>query len=367
MTAVDGSTTHTAGTRSRSGSARERQVSDFTALTQRLRDAGFMARAYGYYWTKLIGLTAAGLALAVVFVAVGSTWWQLLTAVARALLMTQIAFLGHDAAHRQIFVSARWNEWVSLVVVDLFAGMGLGWWHHKHSKHHAAPNRIGADPDIAPGVVAFTRQAVEQRSTPFGRWLTRRQGYYFFPLLLLEGLNLHVQGLRRVLGRDQVKRRSVELTFITVRLGSYLALVFLVLTPGKALAFIGVQLAVFGLYMGLAFAPNHIGMPVVPPDVKIDFLRRQVLMSRNIRGGRWVDTFMGGLNFQVEHHLFPSMARPHLRRVAPLIRAHCHELGVRYTETSLARSYVEIARHINRVGRGGVDVWACPLTAQYRA
>lgn len=348
------------------GSARDRQVSDFTALTQRVREAGFMDRCYGYYWTKLIGLTAAGAGLAVVFVLVGDTWWQMLTAATLALLMTQIAFLGHDAAHRQIFVSARWNEWVSLVVVDLFAGMGLGWWHRKHTKHHAAPNKIGADPDIDPGVVAFTRHAADQRTTPLGRWITGRQGYYFFPLLLLEGLNLHVQGLRRVLGRGPVKRRWVELAFLTVRLGSYVALVFLVLSPGKALAFMGLQLAVFGLYMGLAFAPNHIGMPAVPPDVKIDFLRRQVLMSRNIAGGRWVDTFMGGLNFQVEHHLFPSMARPHLRRVAPLVRAHCRELGVPYTETRLGRSYREVVEHVHRVGRGGVDVWACPVTAQYR-
>jgi fatty acid desaturase len=346
---------------------RARQVRDFTALKQRVREAGFMDRCYGYYWTRLIGLPASGVVLAVVFVLVGDTWWQMLTAVALALLMTQIAFLGHDAAHHQIFVSPRWNEWVSLVVVDLFAGMGLGWWHHKHSTHHGAPNKIDADPDIAPGVVAFTRHAAEQRATAVGRWLTRRQGYYFFPLLLLEGLNLHVQGLRRALGRGPVKRRWVELTFLTVRLGSHVALVLIVLSPGRALAFIGVQLAVFGLYMGLAFAPNHIGMPVVPPDVKIDFLRRQVLMSRNISGGRWLDTFMGGLNFQVEHHLFPSMARPQLRRVAPIVRAHCHQLGVRYTETPLGTSYREVIEHIHRVGRGGVDVWACPLVMQYRA
>jgi len=123
---------------------------------------------------------------------------------------------------------------------------------------------------------------------------------------------------------------------------------------------------VFGLYMGLSFAPNHVGMPIVPPDVKIDFLRRQVLMSRNISGGRLMDTFMGGLNKQVEHHLFPSMARPNLRKVAPLVRKHCEELGIRYTETTLAQSFRTIFHYLNRVGRGGLDVWACPLAAQYR-
>ena len=133
------------------GSARERQVSDFTALTAKVQEQGLMRRAYGYYWSKLIGLTVAGLALAAAFVLIGDTWWQMGTAVVLALLMTQIAFLGHDAAHRQIFVSGKWNEWVSLIVVNLFAGMGLGWWQRKHNKHHAAPNKLDADPDIDAG------------------------------------------------------------------------------------------------------------------------------------------------------------------------------------------------------------------------
>ena len=85
---------------------------------------------------------------------------------------------------------------------------------------------------------------------------------------------------------------------------------FLVLSPGKAVAFLAVELAVFGFYLGSSFAPNHIGMPLVSPRLKLDFLRRQVLMSRNVSGGRFMSILMGGLNYQVEHHLFPSMARP---------------------------------------------------------
>lgn len=347
-------------------SPRERQVSAFTALTRTVQEAGLLRRAYGYYWTKLGVVTVLGLALAVAFVVVGDTWWQLGTAVVLALLMTQAAFLGHDAAHRQIFVSGKWNEWVSLIVINLFVGMGHGWWQRKHNKHHAAPNKLHADPDIDPGVLAFSAYAAEQRKSPLTRWLATKQGYFFYPLLLLEGVNLHFQGIRRVISREKVKRRWVELGFIAFRLVSYVALVFIVLSPGKAAAFIGVQLAVFGLYMGLSFAPNHIGMPIVPPDVKIDFLRRQVLMSRNISGGRAMDTFMGGLNFQVEHHLFPSMARPNLRKVAPMVRKYCEDLGIRYTETTLVQSYRAVFDYLNRVGRGGLDVWACPLAAQYR-
>jgi fatty acid desaturase len=75
---------------------------------------------------------------------------------------------------------------------------------------------------------------------------------------------------------------------------------------------------------------------------------------------------MGGLNYQIEHHLFPSMPRPSLRKVAPLIREYCDQLSVRYTETGITRACRDVTSYINRVGRGRVDVWACPLVAQYR-
>jgi fatty acid desaturase len=330
-----------------------------------VKSSGLLERAYGYYWTKFGVLLAIGVALMVGFVLIGDSWWQLGTATALALLMAQTAFLGHDAAHRQVFVSGRKNRWASLVVINLITGMGSGWWNKKHSKHHAAPNKVEADPDIAPGAVAWTGEDTRGRS-PLGRFFARIQAWTFYPLLTLEGVNLHAQGVARLFSRGKVEHRWVEALFIALRLGSYVALVLLVLSPGKAAAFIGLQLAVFGVYMGLSFAPNHVGMPLAPRGMKMDFLSRQVLMSRNISGGRWLDTFMGGLNFQVEHHLFPSMARPNLRRVAPLVREYCAKLGVKYTETSLASAYRAVTEHLHRTGRGDVDIWACPLAGQLR-
>ena len=102
-----------------------------------------------------------------------------------------------------------------------------------------------------------------------------------------------------------------------------------------AFAFIGVQLGVFGLYMGASFAPNHKGMPIIGRDVKLDFFAKQVRTSRNIAGGWWATLLMGGLNFQIEHHLFPSMPRTHLRKARLLVRDHCRTLSVPYAETSL--------------------------------
>ncbi|WP_137844876.1 acyl-CoA desaturase [Microbacterium sp. 2FI] len=342
-------------------------ASDFTELAAIVRGSGLMRRRYGYYWTKLIAVPVVLAAAILAFIWIGDTWWQLFTAAGFAILFTQIAFLGHDAAHRQIFVSGRWNDWTTLVIADLVVGLSYGWWRHKHTRHHANPNKIDADPDIDLPVISFTPQQVSSRRSPVARWLVGHQGVFFFPILLLEGLSLHASSVRRMFQRDHLDRRWVEIGFLSLRLAGFVTLVFIVLSPGIAAVFLAVQLGLFGVYMGMAFAPNHKGMPLVPNDAKLDFLSRQVLMSRNVRGTWIVDVAMGGLNYQIEHHLFPSMPRPHLRRAAPLVAEYCRNKGVTYTATGLWESYGIVVRYINRVGLGERDPFECPLVAQRSA
>jgi hypothetical protein len=107
-------------------------------------------------------------------------------------------------------------------------------------------------------------------------------------------------------------------------------------------AFLVVQQGLFGVYMGSSFAPNHKGMPVVGKDEKVDFLRRQVLISRNIRGSLLTDLALGGLNYQIEHHLFPSMPRPSLRQAQAPVQAFCAQRGIPYSETGLLASYAQV-------------------------
>ena len=344
--------------------SRKSGTSEFSELAKRIRDGGFLRRRYGYYWTKLIGLPLALVVGIAGFVWIGDTWWQLFTAAALAVIFTQLAFLGHDAAHRQIFASGKWNDWISLILGDLLVGMSYGWWRHKHTRHHANPNKIGADPDIELPVIAVTDEHATARRGPIRGWLRAHQGLFFFPILLLEGVSLHASGVRRIATRTHLDRRWVEIAFLSVRLIGFTALVFFVLSPGIAFTFLAVQLGVFGFYMGVAFAPNHKGMPVVPRDASVDFLTRQAMMSRNIRGGRLLDTAMGGLNYQIEHHLFPSMPRPHLSKAAPVIAEYCREHRVPYVQTSLLSSYAIVIRYINRVGLGERDVFTCPLVEQ---
>jgi fatty acid desaturase len=349
-------------------SARTRSVTDYAELSRRIQAEGLLRRRYAYYWCRIVGLVSVFAAIWVAFAFVGNSWFQLVLAGLLAAVVTQFGFLGHDGAHRQIFASHGWNEWVARILSGAFAGLSYSWWSSKHNRHHGSPNQEGKDPDIAPGALAFTPSIAAER-TGFGAVFAQYQGYLFFPLLLLEGLNLHVASVISLTKRDPLKKghgRKVELALVLLRLGGYVAVLMLFLPFGKAVAFFGVQMGLFGLFLGGSFAPNHKGMPIVPKTAKIDFMRRQVLMSRNINPGPLTDFAMGGLNYQIEHHLFPSMPRPNLRRAQPIVRSFCHEQGITYTQVPLLTSYGIVIRYLNAVGLRARDPFTCPLVSMYR-
>jgi fatty acid desaturase len=166
---------------------------------------------------------------------------------------------------------------------------------------------------------------------------------------LLEGLNLHVSSIKAVLRKD-MRRRKLESALLIAHLGAYLAAVFIVLSPLTGLVFIVVHQFLWGLYMGCSFAPNHKGMAMLESGHKLDFLRKQVLTSRNIRGGPVVDFTLGGLNYQIEHHLFPSMARPNLKHAQVIVRDFCARHGISYAQCGWARSYGYVLEHLHEVG-----------------
>src|SRR5690606_13635431 len=101
-------------------------------------------------------------------------------------------------------------------------------------------------------------------------------------------------------------------------------------------------------------------MAIIEPGTKVDFLSKQVLTSRNIRGGWAMSLLMGGLNYQVEHHLFPNMSRPSLGRTRAIVKEYCENIGLKYTETSLVESYAIVIRYLNTVGLAARDPFDCP-------
>jgi fatty acid desaturase len=324
--------------------------SDYARLSRSVRAAGLLRRRPGYYSVKIavnLVLLAAGWT---VFFLLGSSWWQLLVAVFLAVMFTQTGFIGHDAGHRQIARSKRTNDLIGRIHGNLLIGLSYGWWTAKHTRHHAHPNQMSRDPDIGGRAIAFTTDQARARRG-IGSWLAGYQAWLFFPMLLLEGFHLHAAGVGSLLGRRSgTTVKLVDGALLAAHLTGYLAAVLIVLSPVQAVAFILVQQGLFGVYLGCSFAPNHKGMPMLGEEEKIDFLRRQVITSRNIRGGWLVDFALGGLNYQIEHHLFPSMPRPSLRHAQEPVRAFCEQHGIAYREVGVFTSYAQVLRHLHTVG-----------------
>src|ERR1039457_5309049 len=330
-------------------SSTPRRGSEYAQLSRQIKEAGLLEQCPRYYIWKITLNAAALTAGWTAFVLVGDSWWQLAVAAFLAVVFTQVGFLGHDAGHRQIFGSRRSNYVLGILLGNLGIGLSYGWWVSKHNRHHAHPNTEGEDPDIMISVLAFTSTQA-RTSKGLARLAFRFQGYLFFPILLLEAVSLHSSSIRALTSRA-ARFRAWEITLLTVHAAGYLTVVFLVLSPVKAVVFILVQQALFGLYLGSSFAPNHKGMPILDAADQTDFLRRQVLTSRNVRGGWFTDLALGGLNYQIEHHLFPSMPRPNLQHAQNLVAAFCQQQDLPYCETSLVDSYAQALRYLNAVGK----------------
>jgi fatty acid desaturase len=322
----------------------------FAQLARQVKAAGLLDRRPAYYLTKISLTVAVFAGLWAIVVLIGPSWWSLAVAAVMGIVSTQLSFIAHDAGHKQIFQGRRANDLAGVLLADLAVGLSYGWWIDKHNRHHANPNTEGKDPDIEPGVLVFVGSDKQGRGRLARAWFAV-QAYLFLPLLLLEGLNLRVASARALVGRQAMRNRRLEIVLFVVHSVAYLGALFVFLTPGQAVAFIAVHQGLFGLYMGCSFAPNHKGMPILSADEEMDFLHRQVLTSRNVTGGPVVDMALGGLNYQIEHHLFPSMPRPTLRRAQPLIRRFCEEHGVAYLETGLIDSYRQAIGHLDTAGR----------------
>lgn len=317
--------------------------SDFAPLLRAVRTDGLLEPRRGYY-AALLGFEL--LLFALVWssvVIVGDSWWTLLLAVPAALTTMRIVFIGHDAGHGQITRNPRAGRVLNVLVGDLLSGLGSRWWIDKHSRHHANPNQVGKDPDVAPGALAWTPEQALARRTPFGRWVAANQAFLYPVMLLGEAVNLRVASFRAV-------RTVRDVLLLCAHTAAYLGLLLVAMSPGKAAVFFVIHQALVGVHLGIAFAPNHKGMPMPAPGERTDFLRKQVVTSRNVSGGHVIDWFMGGLNHQIEHHLFPSMPRPNLRAAKRMVRRYCEQFDLPYTEETLRSSLLLTLRHLHAVG-----------------
>ena len=322
------------------------QQHDYAELKRRIVAAGLLEKQPGYYvFNVAVRLTLLGTSIALLFI-INTLWLQLLNAAFLAFAFTQIGYIGHDAGHRQIFSGAQRNDVIGLAV-NFLLGISRTWWVDTHNEHHADPNDLNRDPHTALPIFAFSEEQAHSKEGFLGR-IVGYQSFYFFPILLLEGVGIRAAGAQFLLAKD-VKGKWWEAGLMVLHFTIYFGLLFYVLSWWHALLFFTVHQSMMGLYMGSVFAPNHKGMPTFSREDNIDFFRRQVMTSRNVVGNPIADFWYGGLNYQIEHHLFPSLPRNKLKEARPIVRAFCEERSVPYAECGAFRSNMEILQFLHRV------------------
>lgn len=327
----------------------ERSQGMYAELKQQMKKHGLLEKQPVYYTFRivlLISLLVIGLAFLLL---VHIFWLQLLNAVFLAFVFTQIGLLGHEAGHRQMFHRPWKHDLVSLLGGDLLIGMSYAWWLDKHNRHHSHPNQVDMDPDLEIPLLEFTGAEDVEQMRKFRQLLVKHQASIFFPALMTVAIGLQYNSVSFLL-RNKAKHHALEWFLMIAHFVLYLGFVFYCLPLWQAICFVGIHQLLTGLYLGAIFAPNHKGMPVFGKESTMDFLRRQVLTARNISAHPVTDFCYGGLNYQIEHHLFPSMPRNKLKQAQTIVKGFCQEHDISYHETGVLRSFKEILQHLYTIG-----------------
>ena len=322
---------------------------------------------YAYKVSTNLILLAAAIACAVLS---DSLLVNLTGALILGLFWQQCGWLAHDFLHHQVFRNRMYGDFMGLIVGDLFQGFSVQWWKSKHNAHHAVPNlhasvegACDGDPDIdTMPILAWTiKMAESAKNSSNGRFLIAWQAFFYFPVLLFARLAWAHQSWVFVWGgvgqhsvkaaeidRKKMRYPVLERIFLALH---YIAL-FTILSympVVHAFLYFIVSQTSCGLFLALVFGLGHNGMSVYPADQRPDFWKLQVTTTRNVTSNWFVDWFCGGLQYQVDHHLFPMLPRHNLKQVHTLVESFCKEQGVSYHEATMMKGTMEVLTHLSKV------------------
>ena len=290
----------------------------YPLLRKRVVAAGLLRRSYAYYTWR----TALSVAILIggIFLA---AYVPALAAIVIAFGCVQVALVGHDAGHQAVFASRRANAALGALCWTAAVGISFHYWNDRHNRHHATPNHVTLDPDL--------------------KW---SYGPVLTPFL---ALTFRVEGWQYAVRTLRGHGRQRELALLAASTVAWL-LPLLALGPLWLVTLLCSQVLA-SVYLAAVVAPNHIGMALWPAHASPSFMERQLLSSRNVSPSRVADFLFGGLNYQVEHHLFASMPRNHFAAARKLVKAFCAEQGLPYAESGALTAYRAVVAELPRLGR----------------
>ncbi|MGE0541799.1 MAG: acyl-CoA desaturase [Dehalococcoidia bacterium] len=314
--------------------------------------AGILDRDYPYYTFLIAGLAIATAVSLYFLIRTPFSLPLVGWAAAFALVGVQLCGIVHDAGHRTIFRSKALNTLLGWSVAGLLA-MGFRSWRVQHNVHHAHTNVDGLDPDLDIPLHAFTLRQFE-RQGGFWRYVRRYQAAFFYPMRTLVVFSRRLSEIRYYRQERFSPRLLAEMTIWAAGIAAWFIVPFFVFPLEKVILLFVVIHPIMGFYLSNVFAPNHKGMPQILEGTKISFLEQQISTSRNITPGRFVDFMYFGLNYQIEHHLFPTCPRNKLKLITPYVKEICARTGLEYTQADIITSNRIILGELNSVARAGV-------------
>lgn len=326
------------------------RLPELGSLRNELRAAGIFEHCELRSWLKL-AVMFAGTAGCLVALAWGGPWLAFAAIPVAAVLCTAAAMLGHEGSHRAFSASPFRNALLAYVAFPLFSGLGSLYWREKHDRlHHGHPNVEGVDPDIKPFPFASSRRDHE-RCGPRERWFQRHfQHWAFWPMSTLMTLGMRRSSILYLLRYPRrhgfTRAWWLELLCMVTHYTGWLVIPSLVWGPLIGFAVYSALWALVGVCLALVFAPAHIGLPVLA-EQNNDWLH-QVETTRNLELPRVISFFFIGLDYQVEHHLFPKIPHQHLPRAAAITAAWCARHGIAYQSQPYLVALVDSARFMAR-------------------
>ncbi len=304
----------------------------YRKLRETVIKEGILDRDYLYYTFHIsLSLGAFGFCLYKLFTA-DSVPHIIIWSILFALFAVQVAGGNvHEGAHRAIFKSTFWNDVIGYLASAPF-GIGYSYWKVKHNKHHAHPNEEGEDPDVELPILSFTKERYNTKKG-LANLFKKYQVWLYYPIGLLVFISLRTQSLK-FYSRNFTPKLIPEMILFFAGNILWFGFPFYFFALPKAIIAVLVINFTSGFYLFNIFAPNHKGMPHVKKGTKMSFLEQQVITSRNLSANWFWDYLYLGLNYQIEHHLFPNCPRNKLQLITPHLLKICKQLKLEYTVVS---------------------------------
>ncbi|KAL2468764.1 Delta(8)-fatty-acid desaturase 2 [Forsythia ovata] len=280
-----------------------------------------------------------------------SFWVHMLSGGVLGLSWMQVAYLGHDSGHYEIMSSRGFNKFAQILTGNCLTGISIAWWKWTHNAHHIACNSLDYDPDLQhlPLLAVSSRLFQSLKSHFYGRKLTfdsmarffvSYQHLTFYPVMCVARVNLYLQTLLLLFSNRKVPDRALNILGTLVFWTWFPLLVSCLPNWNERVLFVLVSFCVTAI-QHVQFCLNHFAANVYVGSPKgNNWFEKQTSGTIDIACSSWMDWFFGGLQFQLEHHLFPRLPRCHLRKISPIVQELCKKHSLPYRSLSFYEANV---------------------------